>query len=70
MKVYMCNDHDSHYPVGCASVIVARNYVEARKLLDEQLVANGLRPYEERHYSLTQICLEIPTATILCNGNY
>ena len=68
--MYTCNNHDSHYPVGCASVVVAQDLAEARELLDKQLISCGLRPYKNKPYDLIKVCLEAPAATILCDGNY
>lgn len=68
--VYVCTDHDGHYPVGVASVIVAWNEAEARKLLDASLVEHGLKPYDKHPYTLTAIALDVSYAGVLCNGDY
>lgn len=66
-KVYVCTDHDSHWPVGVASVVIADSEEEARKLLDEQLLEHGLLSYENSKYSLKEIT---SGAHVLCDGNY
>lgn len=68
MTTYASDDHDSHYPVGCASVVIAENQAQARELLDAALVAQGLKPWSERPYRLFEI--KPGTAVVLANGNY
>ena len=67
-RTYACNDHDSHYPVGCASVVVAENEEQARELLDAQLVANGLKPHKLAPYTLREV--KAGEAVVLANGVY
>jgi hypothetical protein len=66
MNVYTCNDHDAVWPVGCASVVIAETEKEARELLDKALVDDGLAPHKKHPYSLDEVRLDIPSATILC----
>lgn len=68
LKVYVCTDHDYHYPVGCASVAIAYAEDEARAMLDEQLIAHGLKPFEHKPYTLRQI--SGPVAEVLVDGDY
>lgn len=70
MKVYTCTDHDCHYPVGVASVVVARDVLEAQQLLDAALIADGLRPWKDKSYTLTELPLVDAKAVILDNGEY
>lgn len=70
MKLYTCIDHDCHYPVGVASVIVAPNELHARLHLDNALRKQGLKPNDEYKYSLVEIDLEKTQAIILQNGDY
>lgn len=63
--VYVSTDHDGHY-VGVASVVLAKNEVEARGLLDAELTANGLNPTVG--YALKE--LRGPIAIVLQNGDY
>jgi hypothetical protein len=67
MRVYVCNDHDGYYPVPVASVIVAPNEQTARKALDAELVANGLR---EGTGTLREIDTGKTACIMLSNGNY
>jgi hypothetical protein len=69
-KVYICTDHDGHYPVGVASVVVAWNETHARQLLDESLIQNGLKPYADHPYTLTALDLHTSYAGVLRNGDY
>jgi hypothetical protein len=68
LHVYVCTDHDYHFPVGVASVVIARNQVDARGLLDAQLEARGLNP--NKPYTLVEIGQDGPVAVVLCDGNY
>lgn len=70
MKIFTCTDHDSHYPVGVASVIVAKDRREAKRLLDAELVAEGLKPWKEEKYTLEELPLHYKHAVILNNGEY
>lgn len=69
LNVYTCTDHDGHYPVGVASVVVADNEAQARTLLDTQLKEHGLNP-EKPHYSLRRINIEQPRVFVLLDGDY
>lgn len=42
MNVYVCTDHDGHWPVGVCSVVVADNEDDARALLTAELPHHGL----------------------------
>lgn len=66
LHVYVSTDHDVHWPVGGASVVVARNPVEARGLLDAELTAHGLNP--NKPYTLVE--LRGPIAKVLNDGQY
>lgn len=70
MKVFYSTDHDSHYPVGAASVIVAKSKKHARVLLDVALIADSLKSSVEHPYELTELETSNPEAVILVNGNY
>ena len=68
MKLFTCIDHDCHYPVGVASVVIARDEKHARQLMTHALIENGLNPMEG--YTLIEIDMESPQAIILQNGDY
>jgi len=69
MKVYVCTDHDTHYPVGGASVVIARTKPAAKIMLDRKLESVGLKTSKEKPYTLKELLLE-PGACILNDGNY
>lgn len=70
MKLFVCTDHDSHWPVGCASIVFAENETRARELLNMHLVAAGLKPFEEQNYTLEERPTDGEWAEILHDGNY
>lgn len=70
MRVFVCTDHDLHYPVGCASVVIAAGEREARALLDAELVKHGLRPFALEPYTLEELPDDQARAFILQDGDY
>lgn len=70
MKIYVIKDHDRHWPVGAASMVIARNKEEAIKLLDKELIKRGLKPYKDKPYNLIKVSQAKPVAVVLCDGNY
>lgn len=70
MKIYTYTDHDHHWPVGVASVVVAKDENEARELLDNTLVSIGLKPSEIKSYTLVELDTNHAHATVLRDGNY
>ncbi len=68
MRVFTCIDHASHWPVGCASVIVALNKRRAITLLKKALITDGLDPNEP--FTLQELDLTKTQAIILDNGEY
>jgi hypothetical protein len=69
LKVYVCTDHDYFWPLGTASVVLAVDEEEARRMLDDRLQARRLKPHEGKPYTLREITGQ-PGAYILCDGNY
>lgn len=67
MQVYICTDHDGHWPVGTASVIVAWDEPQARELLAAALKAEGLKA---KDFTLQLLDLSDPRAVVLRNGDY
>lgn len=65
--IWTCVDHDGHYPVGVASVVVAATESDARALLDAALKTEGLVPDD---YTLERISADEPCAYVLNNGDY
>jgi hypothetical protein len=70
MKLFICTDHDDHWPVGVASVVVAATEGEARALLDQELVSRGLRPHDRKAYTLREVDLSSQRAIVMCDGSY
>lgn len=70
VKVFTCIDHDLHYPVGCASVVVAEDEPSARFLLDDALVERGLKPFSRSPYTLVELNTSEQRAVVLADGNY
>lgn len=70
MHVFVCTDHDLHWPVGCASVVIAGGEDEARVLLDAALIDCGLKPSEQKPYTLRQLGTDEPIAVVLLDGEY
>ena len=68
MQGYVCTDHDGHYPVGVASIIVAPDEDEARRLLAAELREHGLDA--GKPFTLRRIQSEKPQAFVLLDGNY
>jgi hypothetical protein len=68
MKVFYCTDHDTFYPVGSGSVIVAEDREAARKIFAAELKARGLDP--DKGFTLVEVDLARRSALILCDGDY
>ena len=67
MRVWVCTDHDTHWPVGGAAVVMADDEQSARQLLSAALIEKGLKPDT---FTLLEIDTQTPFARILCDGNY
>ncbi len=72
MKLFYSTDHAGHWPVGVASIVVAENEDDARRLLAEALAAEGLRAQSSRDdgFTLHEIDLSKGHAIVLNNGDY
>ena len=70
MKLYICTDHDCHFPVGVASIVIADDRAEAIELLDKELISDGLRSFIHVPYTLTEVDCNKKQAIILDDGNY
>lgn len=70
MRLWVCTDHDCHWPVGCASIVLAENEEEAARLLDSALRQHGLKSGNVEPYTLTEIPLDQARAVVLNDGNY
>ena len=69
IKLYTVTDHDSHWPVDVASIVLSRNRAHARYLLDKALIADGLKPHAEKPYNLAEVKMDSTKAVILVNGD-
>lgn len=67
MKVFVCNDHEGHWPVGTASVVVAENEQQAFALLKARLEQRGII---DEKFTLMELSLDGPQAVVLCDGTY
>lgn len=67
MKVFTCTDHDVHYPVGGASVVVAESEVQAYVLLRDALKRRRLK---DDKFTLQELDTEVLSVHILCDGEY
>lgn len=69
MKVWTCNDHAGHYPVGTASVVIAGDEETARSLLAAELDRRGLNP---ERFTLVPMPwpVENGVVRVLDDGNY
>lgn len=68
MKVYVCQDHQGHWPVGVASIVVAETEEDARTLLINRLAKHSIEQTEP--FTLLPVDLAYPEAYVLCDGNY
>lgn len=67
MKLYTCTDHEGHYPVGTASIVIADDICEAKQLLLRELSKIGI---DEPDLSLEEVTLNKKQAIILNDGDY
>ena len=70
MKLFICTDHDCVcWPVGVASVIVAKDRHQARRLLKKELTDHAVLDPDEP-FTLQEMSLTEPSAEILRDGDY
>lgn len=69
-RIYSCTDFRGYWPVGVASIIVATDKKEAKRLLDAKLKEAGIPPEGDGHYTLTEIDIQSKGAVILNDGKY
>lgn len=70
MKIFTCTNHDTHWPIGGASIIIAKDRKQGKKLLDKELESQGLKPFKQEPYTLVEISSNKARAIILCDGEY
>lgn len=68
MDVYVCDDHDGHWPVGVCSIVVANSEHEARGLLQAELHEHGLD--EKKPFTLRRLNTDAPRAFVIRDGDY
>lgn len=68
MKLYYSTDHDGHFPVPVASMVLASDETEARALLNVALQEQGVNP--NLGYTLHEVDITKPQAIVLSNGDY
>lgn len=68
MNVYVCSDHDGHYPVGACSVVVADDEGQAADLLRAELVSHGLDP--NKGFTLRRLNTDERRAFVILDGDY
>ncbi|MGE3479638.1 MAG: hypothetical protein AB7G80_09225 [Dongiaceae bacterium] len=71
VRLFVCIDHDGFHGSGSgrASVVVAKDEVHARELLDKALERARLMPFKRCRYRLSEIPLDRWTAEILADGS-
>lgn len=65
MKLFSCTDHDTHWPVGGASIVLAENQELAMELLDAALMKHALVGFKGQPYTLVEIDLTKSQAVVL-----
>ncbi len=71
MKIWVCTDHDkAQNEAKVASIVLAYNKDQAKKLLDAALLSAGLRGYDMWRYRLSEIDQSRPMAEVLNDGDY
>ncbi len=69
IKLYICTNHEGYWDVG-VSIILARNEIEAGKLLETALKKCGLRLDNEISYEFVEIDMSEEQAIVLNDGDY
>jgi hypothetical protein len=70
MKVFTHKKFTGHYPVGCAAVVVAETTLQAKYLLEAEIIKAGLVPQAINESDFNEIDPSKPSATVLLDGNY
>lgn len=68
LRVFTCTDHEGHWPVGVASIVVADNEASARAILGGELYKHGLT--QDKSFTLREVDLARPNAIVLMDGDY
>lgn len=71
LRIFVSTDHDRHMEHRKrSSVVLARDEIHARELLDAALIREGLRPYKMWRYQMQEIPTNRPFAEVLNDGDY
>lgn len=68
LRIWTCTDHEGHWTVGSASVVVAETEDQARVLLVHALRGHGIVTTLDK-FTLTEIEM-YPHAIVLNDGSY
>lgn len=68
-RLWACTDHHTIHPFSPASIVIADDENDARKVLDEKLAASGLNGSSSHKYSLQEIDLTTSSAFVLSLGS-
>jgi hypothetical protein len=68
MKLFTCTDHDGHWPVGVASIILDLTEELAREQLKRELAKRGLDPFKP--FTLTEVPIDQADCIVLNDGDY
>jgi hypothetical protein len=69
-RIYFCTDFRGYWPVGVASVVVAADKKEAKRILDAKLRESNIPIEGDGKYTLTEIDIQTKGAAILNDGSY
>lgn len=69
-RIYCCTDFRGYWPVGVASVVVARNEAEGRQLLKQKLKEVGIPLEGDGEFNLKEVNTDNPGVFILNDGSY
>jgi hypothetical protein len=71
VRLFISRDHDGFHGASShrASVVVAKDEVHAREMLDKVLLKNGLRDFRRCRYKLIELPLDKWVAEILADGS-
>lgn len=70
IKIWTCNDHLGHHPVGTATVVIAETEADARAMLIDELKQRGLyNNTNDEPFTLVEMPLQVGLR-MLCDGDY
>lgn len=67
-RVFTCNDFHGHWAIGSAAVVVAKDESEARIILANELLRDGLILRDTD--TLKELDITAPGVLVLNNGDY